>query len=78
MKCFFVSSPRTYLSLHGDLNFRIHIGIHPSNTGDKLVYYYLYHEEAPFPLKVCPQPFKYVFSYFYTNTIFIHLSSSLQ
>ena len=47
-------TPRTYVSIYRDLNFQIHIGIRLSNTGDKLVYYYLYNEETSFPLDVCP------------------------
>ena len=38
-------------------HFNIHIGIHPSKTGMKLVYYYLYDEEASPPLDVCTHPF---------------------
>ena len=41
----FGSNPKIkYLSLDKDLNFHIHLGIRSSKTGEKLLYYYLYHE----------------------------------
>ena len=41
----FGSNPKKYLSLCIVLFF-LHLGTHPSNTGEELVYYNLYHEEA--------------------------------
>ena len=43
-----VSTLKYYLSLCRSLLFKIHLGIHPTKMGDKLVYYYLHHEEASF------------------------------
>ena len=65
--------PQECLSLGRALIFQIHLGIHPGNMGDKLVYYYLYHKEEKFHLDICPQPFNRNFLILYTNTIFIHL-----
>ena len=53
----FRSKPKIYLSLDRALNFQIHLGIHPKKTGEKLVYYYLYYEEASFFLGFCTHLF---------------------
>ena len=47
-----VPTPKTYLSLYR-YPFFLHIGTHPSKTGEELLYYHLYHEEVPFYLYVC-------------------------
>ena len=60
----FVFKPKTYLSLDRALILHIRIGINPSRTGDKLVYYYLYHEEASIPKYLCPRPFNRPFLIF--------------
>ena len=50
----------------------------PSETGEKLVYYHLYHEEESFYLGVFLQIINGMFLIFNTNKIFIHLSLSSQ
>ena len=50
-------NPQKYLSLDRDLTFQIFIGIHPGNTGLKLVYYYSYNEKALFIMGVCSNYF---------------------
>ena len=47
---FFWFQPQKYQYLVIDLNFYIHLGIHLSKPGDKLVYCYLYNEEASFTI----------------------------
>ena len=51
----FGSNPNIYLPFFRALIVLLHLGTHPSNTGEELLYYHLYHEEAPFSLDVCPQ-----------------------
>ena len=60
----FSSNPEKYLSLDRDITFCIHLGIHLSNKGLKLVYYYLYYVESSFPMDVCPHPFNSPFIVF--------------
>ena len=43
------------ISIGGALIFKIHLGIHPSKTGEKLVYY-LYDEKSSFPMGVFTLP----------------------
>ena len=40
----FGSNPKQYLSLCRALMFLPHLSTHPSNTGESLLYYHLYHE----------------------------------
>ena len=56
---------KTYLSICRDLIFFLHIGTHPSKTGEDLVYYHLYHEEASFYLNVRSQLFNKPLSFVY-------------
>ena len=65
--------PKSIMYLFIEHLFELNIGIHPSNTGEKLVYYHLYPEEASFYLGVCIQLFNRPFLVINTNTIFIHL-----
>ena len=67
-----ILTPNIFISLQSS-HFKIHIDIHPSNMGEKLVYYHLYHEEASFYLQVYTQLFNRNFLIFNTNKIFIHL-----
>ena len=53
---FFCSNSKTYLSLGGAIIFQVHLGIHRSNTGDKLVYY-SYYVEISLPIDVYSRPF---------------------
>ena len=53
--------PKRYLSLDRSITFQIHLGIHRSKIGLKLVYYYLYLLEASFTMNVCPHPFNRYF-----------------
>ena len=63
--CFFFN-PKTIIFV--DLSYYLYIGIHPSNTGEKLVYYHLSHEEASFYLDACIQLFSRIFIIFEFNT----------
>ena len=72
----FGSNPKKYLSVCRALVFWLRIDIHLRKMGEKVLYYYLYHEEAPFYLGVYFQLFDRSFLSFNTSTIFIHLSLS--
>ena len=52
----FGSNPRTFIFLYNS-NLFLCLGTQRSNTGEELVYYYVYHEEASFYLDVYPQLF---------------------
>ena len=62
-------------SIDKHIDFRIHLYLHPSKTGLKLVYCYSYYVEASFSMDVYPLPFNRPF---FTNIIFGHLSLSSQ
>ena len=61
---FGVTTPPKYLYLGRALIFQNYLGIHPSNTGDKFVYYYLYNVEASYPMEIFPHPFNMPFIIF--------------
>ena len=60
----FGSNPKKS-SLCRALVFLLHLGTHPSKTGGELLYYHLYHEEAPVYLDVRPQLFNRPFIIFF-------------
>ena len=59
---FLGSNPNKYSSLDRTITFQISLGIHLGKTGEKLVYYHLYHKEASLKLDVFPQNFEFDFS----------------
>ena len=63
------------LSFCGDLIF-LCLGTQPSNTGQILLYYHSYHEEAPFYLGVCPQFFNRTFIIYYFRLIITNNDST--
>ena len=64
----FVPTQKSYLGRAP--TFHIHLDIHPSNTGLKLLYYYLYYVEASFPMEVWPCPFIDILSLLYKHNIY--------
>ena len=58
------SNSKRNLSICRALNFPLDISTHPSETDEELLYYRLYHEEAPFYPDVCTQLFNRTFIIF--------------
>ena len=56
--------PNTKLSICRALIILIDLGTHPSNMGEELLYYHLYHEDASFYMDVHPQMFNRPFIIF--------------
>ena len=52
------------------LILNIHIGIHLNKTSDKLVYYYLYYEEASFRVNTCTHILIRIFLFLYKQNIY--------
>ena len=50
-----VPTQNIYLSLCRDIIFLLCLGTNPNKTGKELLYYHLYHDEAPFYLDVSIQ-----------------------
>ena len=52
--------------------------MHPSKTGEKLVYYYLYYVEESLPMDVCTHPFNITVIIICKKIIYSYLSLSSQ
>ena len=74
---FFVLFTTQNISIDRALCFQIFSGILLKRTVQKLIYYYLSHEETALPLEVCTLLFELSLYYFYTNTVSIHKKRSI-